>query len=58
LNAGVAQWLLSEGLAPERYVVSQGTAIGRAGRLRIERQGDEIWVGGAVVACIEGRLQL
>lgn len=58
LNAGVAQWLLSEGLAPERYVVSQGTAMGRAGRLRIELQGDEIWVGGAVVACIEGRLQL
>ena len=58
LNAGVAQWLLGEGLAPERYVVSQGTAIGRAGRIRIERQGDEIWVGGAVAACIEGHLQL
>lgn len=58
LNAGVAQWLLSEGLAPERYVVSQGTAMGRAGRIRIERQGDEIWVGGAVAVCIEGRLQL
>lgn len=58
LNAGVAQWLLAEGLAPERYVVSQGTAIGRAGRIRIERQGDEIWVGGAVAACIEGRVQL
>lgn len=58
LNAGVAQWLLAEGLAPERYVVSQGTAIGRAGRIRVERQGDEIWVGGAVAVCIEGRLQL
>ncbi|AZE83313.1 Phenazine biosynthesis protein PhzF like [Pseudomonas orientalis] len=58
LNAGLAQWLLSEGLAPERYVVSQGTAMGRAGRIRIERQGDEIWVGGAVAVCIEGRLQL
>lgn len=58
LNAGVAQWLLAEGLAPERYVVSQGTAIGRAGRIRVERQGDEIWVGGAVAACIEGRVQL
>lgn len=58
LNAGIAQWLLSEGLAPERYVVSQGTAIGRAGRIHIERQGDEIWVGGAVAVCIEGRLQL
>jgi predicted PhzF superfamily epimerase YddE/YHI9 len=58
LNAGVAQWLLAEGLAPECYVVSQGTAIGRAGRIRVERQGDEIWVGGAVAVCIEGRLQL
>ena len=58
LNAGVAQWLLAEGLAPERFVVSQGTAIGRAGRIRVERQGDEIWVGGAVAVCIEGRLQL
>ncbi|WLD69718.1 MULTISPECIES: PhzF family phenazine biosynthesis protein [Pseudomonas] len=58
LNAGIAQWLLSERLAPERYVVSQGTAIGRAGRIHIERQGDEIWVGGAVAVCIEGRLLL
>ncbi|MCK6189316.1 MULTISPECIES: PhzF family phenazine biosynthesis protein [unclassified Pseudomonas] len=58
LNAGVAQWLLGEGLAPERYVVSQGTAMGRAGRIRIERQGEQIWVGGAVAVCIDGRLQL
>ncbi|AZF52348.1 Phenazine biosynthesis protein PhzF like [Pseudomonas sp. R4-34-07] len=58
LNAGLAQWLLSEGLAPERYVVSQGTVMGRVGRIRIERQGDEVWVGGAVAVCIEGRLQL
>ncbi|AZF04750.1 PhzF family phenazine biosynthesis protein [Pseudomonas sp. R5-89-07] len=58
LNAGLAQWLLSEGLAPERYVVRQGTAMGRAGRIRIERQGEEIWVGGAVAVCIDGRVQL
>ncbi|ARB30259.1 PhzF family phenazine biosynthesis protein [Pseudomonas tolaasii] len=58
LNAGIAQWLLAQGLAPDRYVVSQGTAIGRAGRLHVERQGDEIWIGGAVAMCIEGRVQL
>jgi PhzF family phenazine biosynthesis protein len=58
LNAGVAQWLLAEGLAPQRYVVSQGTALGRAGRISVERQGDDIWIGGAVAVCIEGRLQL
>jgi len=58
LNAGLAQWLLGEGLAPERYVVSQGTAIGRAGRICVERQGTEIWMGGAVSVCIDGRVQL
>ena len=58
LNAGIAQWLLAQGLAPNRYVVSQGTAIGRAGRIHVERQGDEIWIGGAVAMCIEGRVQL
>ena len=58
LNAGVAQWLLGEGLAPDRYVVSQGTVLGRSGRIRVERQGDEIWVGGAVALCIDGQLQL
>lgn len=58
LNAGVAQWLLGAGLAPSQYVVSQGTAIGRAGRIRVQQQGDEIWIGGAVSLCIEGRLSL
>lgn len=58
LNAGVAQWLLGEGLAPSRYVVSQGTAMGRAGRIRVEQSGEEIWVGGAVAVCIDGRVQL
>lgn len=58
LNAAVAQWLLGAGLAPSEYVVSQGTAIGRAGRIRVQQQGDEIWIGGAVSLCIEGRLSL
>ncbi|WP_339528323.1 PhzF family phenazine biosynthesis protein [Pseudomonas mucidolens] len=58
LNAGIAQWLLTEGLAPSRYVVSQGTAMGRVGRIRVVQQGDEIWIGGAVTLCIEGRLTL
>lgn len=58
LNAGVAQWLLGEGLAPKRYVVNQGTAMGRAGRIHVERQGDEIWIGGAVAVCIDGQVQL
>ncbi len=37
LNASVAQWLTSSGRLPDRYVASQGTAIGRAGRVHVER---------------------
>jgi PhzF family phenazine biosynthesis protein len=58
LNASIAQWLLGEGLAPERYVASQGTVLGRAGRVHIERRGDDIWVGGTAVTCINGQLRL
>ncbi|MBC8996053.1 PhzF family phenazine biosynthesis protein [Pseudomonas sp. N40(2020)] len=58
LNAGMAQWLLGEGLAPDSYTVSQGLSMGRAGRIRVNRLGDEIWVGGAVVTCIDGQLTL
>ena len=58
LNASVAQWLIGSGQAPARYVASQGHALGRAGRVYIEREGDSIWVGGDVSACIRGEVQL
>jgi PhzF family phenazine biosynthesis protein len=58
LNAGIAQWLLAEGLAPASYVVSQGLTMGRAGRIQVDQVGDEIWIGGAVVTCISGTLTL
>ncbi|WP_109513008.1 PhzF family phenazine biosynthesis protein [Pseudomonas ovata] len=58
LNAGIARWLFEEGLVPERYVVSQGTALGRRGRVQVERLGDDIWIGGSSVTCIEGHLTL
>ena len=43
LNAAVAQWLIGAGLAPPRYIASQGTALGRAGRVYVEQDGDTIW---------------
>lgn len=58
LNAGLAQWLMAAGLAPDRYVVSQGTALGRAGRVHLERAGQDIWVGGDVAECIAGHVRL
>lgn len=58
LNAGLAQWLIDAGLAPAHYVASQGTAMGRAGRVSIEQIGEDIWVGGPAVTCISGQLTL
>ncbi len=59
LNAALAQWLIGAGLAPERYVAAQGTVMGRAGRVHIEREGGEtIWVGGGSVTCIDGQVAL
>ena len=58
LNAGLAEWLIECGRAPDRYVASQGTRLGRAGRVRIEREGGTIWVGGDTVSCIRGDVDL
>lgn len=58
LNAGIAQWLLGAGLAPDSYIVSQGTVMGRQGRVHVERVGDDIWIGGEAVTCIDGTLTL
>lgn len=58
LNAGLAVWLIGAGLAPANYVAAQGSAIGRQGRVHVTSQGEEIWVGGEVVTCIEGELTL
>ena len=58
LNASLAHWLMQTGVAPERYLASQGTRLGRQGRVRIWREGGAIWVGGRVAACISGTVRL
>ena len=58
LNAALAQWLIGEGLAPAEYIASQGTALGRAGRVHVQQQGKDIWIGGASVTCIDGTVSL
>lgn len=58
LNAGLALWLIDAGLAPAHYVASQGTALGRAGRVHVKRDGGETWVGGDVCAIVAGTVAL
>jgi PhzF family phenazine biosynthesis protein len=58
LNAGLAQWLIPAGLAPNAYTASQGAALGRAGRVRVERLGDDFWIGGESMTCIDGTISV
>ncbi|HOB96602.1 MAG TPA: PhzF family phenazine biosynthesis protein [Aquabacterium sp.] len=58
LNAGIAHWLIGAGLAPEAYVAAQGAALGRAGRVHVQREGADIWIGGAVCPVVSGSVRL
>ncbi|HEY3531379.1 MAG TPA: PhzF family phenazine biosynthesis protein [Nocardioides sp.] len=53
LNASIGQWLAGESL-PTSYVASQGTALGRRGRVHVEKDGDTVWVGGDAATTIKG----
>jgi PhzF family phenazine biosynthesis protein len=55
LNASVAQWMLRTGAVSGRYTVSQGTVLGRTGRVQVTcTQDGEVWVGGATTTCFTG----
>jgi len=58
LNAGLARWLSETGMAEQHYVASQGTAIGYSGRVHIDIDGTDIWVGGHVTRCVHGTVNL
>jgi len=58
-NASLAQWLLSSGRASAPYVASQGTVLGRRGRVHIDVTGDgTIWVSGGTVTRITGEMSI
>jgi PhzF family phenazine biosynthesis protein len=58
LNASLAQWLIGARLAKSSYVAAQGTALQRAGRVYLRKEGEEVWVGGGVVDVIRGEVNL
>lgn len=58
LNAALAQWLIGSGQAPARYVAAQGAALGRAGRVYVERSGADVWIGGRCVTVLEGAARI
>ena len=58
LNAGLALWLIGEGILPPRYVASQGAAVGRAGRVSVSAEADGTWIGGRAAIVLEGTAAL
>lgn len=55
LNASLAQWLMDTGHMPARYTAAQGMALGRDGRIHLQRDPEgQVWVGGQCHACVSG----
>lgn len=54
LNASAAQWLIESGRATAPYVASQGTAIGRQGRVHVSSIDGNLWVGGRAEVVLTG----
>jgi PhzF family phenazine biosynthesis protein len=58
-NASLAQWLLSTGKATAPYTASQGTVLGRRGRVQISQDPDgTVWTGGGAITCVTGTVEL
>jgi PhzF family phenazine biosynthesis protein len=59
LNASLAGWLLETGRVRAPYVARQGTALGRRGRVHVDRDADgTVWVGGATETVVAGTVVL
>jgi PhzF family phenazine biosynthesis protein len=59
LNASLAMWLLSSGKATAPYTASQGTALGRRGRVHVTADADGgVWIGGGTRTLISGSVHL
>lgn len=58
LNGALGQWLLSAGVLTAPYTASQGTSMGRDGRVAISEADGGVWVGGDAVTGIAGTVKL
>ncbi len=59
LNGSLAQWLCAAEAVATPYIASQGTRLGRRGRVFIDRDDlGRVWVGGSTSTHITGHLDL
>lgn len=58
LNAAIGQWLFAEGIVSTSYLATQGTRLGREGRIRVEIDEDgHTWLGGKTRTHVSGGLR-
>ena len=59
LNASLAQWLTASGRFTPPYVARQGTALGRDGRVTVDRDAaGQIWIGGQTLTIASGSIEI
>ncbi|HTB55820.1 MAG TPA: PhzF family phenazine biosynthesis protein, partial [Trebonia sp.] len=59
LNASIAQWLIASGKVTAPYTASQGTVLGRRGRVHVSTDADgAVWIGGGTHTLISGSVLL
>jgi PhzF family phenazine biosynthesis protein len=55
LNASVAQWILETGRVTAPYAASQGSRLGRTGRISVAQADGEVWIGGLTKTLFRGQ---
>jgi len=58
LNASAAEWMIATKRARAPFIASQGTAIGRSGRVYISEDVDGLWVGGKSKVVVTGSITI
>lgn len=58
LNASIAQWLIGNGRLSPPYVARQGTVIGRSGRVFVDADDHDLWIGGHTTVSVVGSIAL
>jgi predicted PhzF superfamily epimerase YddE/YHI9 len=58
LNAAAAEWMIATKRARAPYLASQGTAIGRRGRISISEDAEGLWVGGKSKVVVSGSISI
>lgn len=58
LHGALAQWLREREIVPPRYTASQGSRVGRDGRVFVHDDGNDVWIGGRTHVTVRGNVHM